>query len=147
MTIRFGEVRTASLAASVAALAILDRLLKTLVEQPVFSFSRVGWRYFGFEQFHNPGVAFGIPIPLWFVLPVTVFFLIALALWARQEGRAKGSIWIAYAAILAGALSNAYDRLTFGYTIDYIRIINSIINIADLLVLVGIAALLFLKKD
>ena len=60
----------------------MDRFLKMAVELERFKQAPIGWRYFAFEQFHNTGVAFSIPIPLWFVLPLTVVFLIALLMCA-----------------------------------------------------------------
>jgi lipoprotein signal peptidase len=43
--------------------------------------------------------------------------------------------------IFVGALSNAFDRVTYGYTIDYLRVVNAIINIADILVVAGMIIL------
>ncbi len=120
-------------------LTLLDRLLKMSVESPVFSNRVIGWRFFAFERFHNPGIAFGIPIPLWIVLPLTILFLIALAVWVKKINVSAAKL--AFFMIFAGALSNAFDRVTYGYTIDYLRIIDAIINIADLLVVAGISIL------
>jgi len=132
---------------AVALLGIVDRALKMLVEQPRFDNSPIGWRYFGFEQFHNPGIAFGLPIPLWIVLPATAVLLCGLFVWIRHSSSShRTTHLIAGAAILVGALSNALDRLTYGYTIDYIRLINGIINIADILVIAGLATFIFSKK-
>ncbi len=120
-------------------LAILDRLLKMSVENPIFANRLIGWRFFGFERFHNMGIAFGIPLPLWLVIPLTFLFLIALAIWIKKIDTPTTKL--AFLIIFVGALSNAFDRVTYGYTIDYLRVINAIINIADLFVIVGIGFL------
>lgn len=125
-------------------LAVLDRLLKTLVEQPYFNSAHIGWRYFAFERFHNMGIAFSLPIPLWLVLPLTGVFLIALVIWTRKNPTAW--TYVALAALFLGAASNGFDRIAYGFTIDYLRIINGIINIADILVLAGISMLLLAKN-
>lgn len=125
--------------AFVSLFALLDRLLKTLIENTVFSNRIFGWRFFGFERFHNPGIAFGIPIPLWLVIPITFFFLVALIIWVKKIKTSVAKL--AFFLIFIGALSNAFDRVTYGYTIDYLRIVNAIINIADLFVLIGIGLL------
>lgn len=123
-------------------LALLDRFLKTLVQQPVFLNSPVGLRYLGFEQFHNFGIAFGIPIPLPIVIVLSIGFIIFLFHRTQKTPVAH----FPFALILTGALSNITDRVAYGYTIDYIRILNSIINIADLLVIFGVFMLLRTKK-
>lgn len=120
-------------------LILLDRLLKMSVEGPIFSNRSFGWRFFGFERFHNLGIAFGIPIPLWLVIPLTLIFLVVLAIWVKKIDSSAAKL--AFFIIFAGALSNAFDRVTYGYTIDYLRIINAIINIADIFVLAGVGFL------
>ncbi|MCX6780559.1 MAG: signal peptidase II [Candidatus Magasanikbacteria bacterium] len=132
---------------TVLGATIGDRLLKFIVHQSQFNASaRIGWRFFAFERFHNPGIAFGVPIPIWIVLPLTLIFLIVLAIWVFRQRENQPLTHIAIAAITLGALSNAFDRTTLGYTIDYIRVLDSIINIADILVIAGIATLVFRKK-
>jgi len=131
-----GPARTILGFSLVGCLALCDRLFKMAIEHSYFLEKRLGWRFFGIEQFHNPGVAFGIPIPLWLVLPLTIFFLIGLFIWTKKANSTKAAI--ACTAIFLGALSNAFDRVTYGYTIDYLRIANAIINVADLLILGGI---------
>jgi lipoprotein signal peptidase len=126
---------------AITALTILDRFLKTLAEH---SPERFGWRFFAFEQFHNTGVAFNTPIPLSLVLPLTLIFLITLVYSTLKST----SPWntLATAAVISGALSNAYDRIMFGHTIDYFRIFNGIINIADILIVIGIGLLIHIHK-
>ncbi|MBU1180184.1 signal peptidase II [Patescibacteria group bacterium] len=49
----------------------------------------------------------------------------------------------AFQIIILGGVSNIFDRLYFGYVIDYIQIINrSFFNIADLMLIAGVATLL-----
>ena len=51
----------------------------------------------------------------------------------------------AYILILGGALSNFIDRLLFGITIDYFRILTSVFNVADIMIVVG-AGLLIVEE-
>ncbi len=126
--------------------AALDRLFKMMVEGPSFDNYSVGWRYFAFERFHNPGIAFGLPIPLWLVLPLTLIFLIALVVWTRSSLTTSSMVVrISLVMIFLGALSNAFDRVTYGYTIDYLRLINAIINLADIMIIAGIIGIYFIK--
>ncbi len=115
-----------------------DRFLKVLVEQPYFS-SHFGWPLLAFERFHNLGIAFGIPVRASIAVPVALIFLAALAITIRGPRR----IWLV--PIFFGALSNIFDRATLGVTVDYLRILYSIINLADVLVAVGLLGLVFSK--
>lgn len=120
---------------------ILDRFLKVFVESAAYS-GPYGWRWLAFERFHNTGVAFGTPIPLWIVLPLTAVFLFFCFVWWKRTQNQFTRATLAF--IVVGALSNAFDRALFGYTVDYLRIINGIINLADGLIAVG---LIFLLKE
>jgi lipoprotein signal peptidase len=124
---------------SLVFLVLLDRLLKMSIENPLFSERFLGWRFFALERHHNFGVAFNIPIPLWIVIPLTLFFLITLFVWVKKIDNHRANI--GFFMIFVGALSNAFDRVTYGYTIDYLRVVNAIINIADILVVAGMIIL------
>lgn len=121
---------------------LLDRFLKTLVEQPAFLNTQFGFKYFGFEQFHNFGIAFGIPIPLPLVIVISIGFIV----WLFFITKKLPTLHFWFITIAIGAISNLTDRIVYGYTIDYLRIINSIINIADLLVIIGVFMLLRTKN-
>lgn len=127
-----------------AGAVIIDRFLKVLIEQPGFAVGHVGWPLLGFERFHNPGVAFGIPVPPALAIPATLLFLLALFLWTRR-GQAGGAARVWLVPIFLGAISNLVDRALFNVTLDYFRILYSIINIADILVLAGMVGLLLTK--
>lgn len=144
MRLQRGAISWATVLALLGA-GIIDRLIKMLIEQPYFSAHSIGWRYFAFEQFHNTGVAFGIPLPPWFVLPLTFIFIVALLSWAWRA-RASRFVVLGAGLVAVGALSNAVDRVMYGYTIDYLRVINAILNLADVWVVVGIYMLLFWNK-
>ena len=47
--------------------------------------------------------------------------------------------------IVAGAISNLIDRILFTITIDYFRIVTSIINLADVMIVVGAGMLIFVE--
>lgn len=96
----------------------------------------VGWEYF-----ENYGIAFGIPIPHLIVIPLTIT-IIATGLWYLHKTKHSTYRSIAAALIIAGALSNLYDRMIYGFTIDYIRIFTSILNLADISIVMGIFLLL-----
>lgn len=121
---------------------VADRFFKTLVERARYTPpTHIGWRYLAFEQFHNYGVAFSIPIQVEVVVPLTLIFFIALGAWLIHQKNRSGMLVASCTALFLGALSNAADRMMFHYTIDYLRIIDGIINIADILIIIGIVGI------
>lgn len=122
-------------------LFLLDRGLKLLI----LSSETIGWPHLAWEYFENPGIAFGIPIPVSIVIVLTPIILILLL--GEAERRSTSHIWYAWYVVFFGALSNLVDRVVYGFVIDYLRIGTSIINLADILVLVGIAWFLFPRKE
>ena len=104
---------------------------------------------FGWYPFLNPGVAFGIPIPNFIVLsvtfPILIFILYTFISKIKQEKILVGGTfskknnYLIYSLvfIFTGALSNFIDRLRIKHTIDYLLVLTSVINLADLLIVIG----------
>lgn len=123
----------------VGFLFILDRILKQLAytyqdRRYLIIHDTVGWEYFA-----NPGVAFSLPIPtivLWVLTPILLYWLYT------HVDLKKGYNKTATILILLGAISNYIDRIALGITIDYIRIMTGIFNIADLMIILGIIILI-----
>lgn len=119
---------------------VLDQLLKfAALSQPQFR-----WYLFepwlGWEFFPNPGIAFGLPIPNWLVVALTPVLLFLIFWWWFKQPNHKN--WLAASLVLAGALSNFVDRFRFEITVDYLRILYSVINLADLTIVFGILVVL-----
>lgn len=93
------------------------------------------------EPYQNPGIAFGIPVP---GIVLTVGSLL-LALGFGAYAVRRGSL--AAGLVAAGGLSNAIDRLSFGVTFDYLRLGPwSLVNLADGLIVAGLARLAFSSR-
>lgn len=123
---------------------LLDQLLKYFARlNPDYTYYLwppwLGWEYFG-----NTGIAFSLPIPNWLVVFSTPFILLGLILFLYKKPLVT-SYWLPVTLIFAGAISNYFDRILFGVTIDYLRILTSIINLADVMI-VGGAMLLIVKS-
>jgi len=58
------------------------------------------------------------------------------------------NLWIFASLSLAtaGALSNLIDRVVYGHTVDYILIFTGIINLADVLIVVGIVGYVYYSR-
>lgn len=126
--------------------AVLDRLLKAL--------AAAGWRVdlFGqvlkFNLVKNYYIAFSLPLAgFWLnaailaVILLLVYYLIAS--W-RQGKRMVTLCWL---AVILGAASNLYDRLKYGYVIDYLDLkYFTVFNLADVMIVVGVILLIAANK-
>lgn len=98
--------------------------------------------WFGWEYFENIGIAFGLPLPQYIIRIITPLILIFLLYFLYKNTHKSFLYILGYWLIVGGAISNFIDRLLFSVTIDYIRIIISVINIADIMIVVGTLSLL-----
>ena len=99
-------------------------------------------KYFGWEPFFNKGIAFGIVMPKIIVVMLTLFIIASVVYFYilnektpadTKDSRLKTGLML----ILIGALSNLADRLIYDHTIDYFRLFTSVINLADIFIVVG----------
>ena len=123
---------------------VADRLLKSLaIARGVDPSPGI----VSFSLFRNTGIAFSIPLPSAAYWPAaTVFFLLLVAYWAGALRRDRRRAAIAFAMIL-GAVSNLWDRLEHGATIDYLLFFGrSAVNLADGMIVGGLAAIYVLHK-
>ena len=127
-------------------LLFLDQFLKFLARtNPDFT-SYVIPRWLGWEYLPNPGIAFSIPLPNWLILIVTPPVLLWLGiLLAKNIKRPLMAIGLVF--IIDGAISNYIDRALFGVTIDYLRVVTGVINIADVMIAGGAILLLLSQRQ
>lgn len=96
----------------------------------------------------NQGIAFNIPVPMSLVIIFTLAVLLtvppfALRWWENRPERSVAAITIAI-----GALGNMLDRIVHGFTTDYILLFGrSVINLSDILIIVGTILLLIYTED
>jgi lipoprotein signal peptidase len=92
-----------------------------------------------FRLFRNPGIAFSLPFsgPLVWVLSVAI--LAAVSLMAAREFRARRhGLAGAFGLFIFGACSNLFDRVTYGFTVDYLIFFGrSAVNLADGMIVAG----------
>lgn len=123
-----------------------------------------GW--FGWQPFFNPGVAFGIPIPPAIIVIISILIILVivwilftsdrLSVISDQKVMNGDQLSVindhrslitdhrslilkqtGLGLILTGAISNFLDRLVYGFTVDYLRIYTSMINLADVMIVIG----------
>ena len=123
-----------------------DQLLKYLAR----SFSDFSYYFFkpwlGWEYFENAGVAFGIPVPSIVSILLSVVIIVAVLFWAITRPQKENLMILGFYLIVGGAISNLYDRIAFSFTTDYIRLGQSVVNIADLMIVGGFVLIWFIKR-
>ena len=133
----FLKIRTLALLLLGGSFFILDRFLKYLAFTHQETVLYVWRPWIGWEYFANPGIAFGIPLP-WFTSLIYTPIILFLVFWYAKKRMTKNLIsTFGLILILYGALSNLLDRLFYHITIDYIRIVTSLINLADVMIVCG----------
>lgn len=140
------KIRTLAIVLLCGSFFILDRILKqfAFTHQDISLLFWNGW--VGWEYFANPGIAFGIPLP-WFVSLIYTPIILVLLFWYSKRHSSPHILFrIGSLLILFGALSNLIDRMVYHITIDYIRLFTSIINLADIMIVVGAFLLFWAEK-
>lgn len=99
---------------------------------------------FSKELYRNYNFAFSLELPV--VIMFAIYFLLVTGLvlyFIRRQDKTT-SLKLAVALILAGALSNIFDRLILGYARDFIAVFwGNIFNLADIFIVLGVLLLLF----
>lgn len=121
---------------------LLDRLLKYVA----LSGARAGKEegVLRFALFRNDGIAFSLPFSgpvIWLLSLVILAFICQLAykdFRTRHYKRAE-----AYLFFVLGACSNLFDRIAYGFTVDYAIFFRlSAMNVADAMIVAGAAWLI-----
>ncbi|HHW98381.1 MAG TPA: signal peptidase II [Firmicutes bacterium] len=123
------------------AVLALDRLLKVWVVRafPLWSSRPLLGNWLHLTHVRNTGAAFGLFGGNALLLAaISMGFFVCLFFW-REHLRLFGT-WgrVALALIVGGALGNMYDRLVYGYVIDFVDLRWwPVFNLADSAVVVG----------
>jgi len=129
--------------AAAVGLFLADRGLKLVVTGP--NWRPVGGWPVSFELFLNRGIAFSLPLPAAIFWPLTAlaFAGLAWALAAAWRDVRHRRLLAPLVLVLLGALSNLWDRLTVGATVDYLILLRtSAVNLADAMIVSGLAMIL-----
>ncbi|MCA9401660.1 MAG: signal peptidase II [Candidatus Omnitrophica bacterium] len=98
---------------------------------------------FHFTLVYNTGIAFGLfkdQGVVFIIIPVIAIILLVFNIYYfRQNGEViSRGYMLAFSLILAGAMGNLYDRITYGYVIDFFDFrIWPVFNIADSAITIG----------
>lgn len=127
-----------------AFLALLDQISKWLIIKYLATPYILIGNILKLEYSQNTGIAFGIPIPYYILIALTILLIFFIIYFARNEINLNAIISrIGTAFIIGGALGNLIDRLTNGYVIDFISVWKwPNFNLADSLITIGILLLI-----
>jgi signal peptidase II len=146
----------------VLAIFALDRSTKWLIQTKLLLNQTIliidG--FFNITYVRNTGVAFGILDPVSLPLKSTVLAVLTLAaiagvlVYSWRTPINQTLLHTALSLILAGALGNLYDRVNYGYVIDFIEVYFRSyrwpsFNVADSAITMGVGLLVLqvLRKD
>lgn len=96
-----------------------------------------------FRFFANEGIAFSIPFSGPAVWVLSFLIVILITAWILPELKKRHAFAVfSYAIFILGTASNLFDRIAYGYTIDYFIFFGrSAVNIADGLIILGVLLL------
>ncbi|MBU0540148.1 signal peptidase II [Patescibacteria group bacterium] len=125
-----------------------DRLTKLYFISDIQSQTVIMPNLLAFTAHRNYGILANLPLPRFLIFAVTGLAgaVILNGLKNSQRKKALGEMF-ALILILAGALGNLWDRLQYGFVLDWILLFNrSIINLADIFIFSGLIIYICLKS-
>ena len=91
----------------------------------------------------NPGILFDIPVPQPLLWVVTIILIVILGRIAGRERIRNPRAALGALITIVGAMGNFIDRLTNGFTTDYLLLWGgSAVNLSDLVILGGLFVLI-----
>ncbi len=110
-----------------------------------------------FRYGENTGINFGLfdagaDIGRWILIGISIAICIALSIWTGRQPPHRGMRFAA-GLVIGGALGNVYDRLLYGYVLDFLNMsccgINNpfVFNVADVFIFGGAAGLILFDSQ
>jgi signal peptidase II len=116
----------------------LDRITKALAVKYIYLSTYKILPFLSLTYVENSGVAFGMfkDRNIFFLISNSAFLIVLLLI--RKKFSDKYSKYAIH-LIIAGALGNIYDRISYGYVVDFIdlKFFPAVFNIADFSITVG----------
>jgi len=143
---KFGD-KLRILVSSNLILIVLDRLSRWFIfKNPDF----YSGRFIELKLFKNSGLYFFSLNPNFLNLIIGAVLLLLVFLFFKTLKQGNFLLTTGFSLIILAGFSNFFDRLYFGYVIDWIRIFilpTSIFNVADVMIIGGsICLILSLRK-
>lgn len=95
----------------------------------------------------NWGIAFDMPFRVELIIFISILIGIGLIKVACKHWYDRPGTTFSSLMIMIGALGNLYDRMNYGFTVDYIILFGrSAINLSDLVIVSGVILLLVTSR-
>lgn len=95
----------------------------------------------------NLGLAFDLPFRVWFIVFISIvlgYFLLEIA---YKNRKTFPMISFSCLLIVIGAFGNLFDRVAYGFTVDYLIFFGrSAVNLSDLIIVLGVISLLLTSR-
>lgn len=136
--------KTTAVLIAVVFFVALDRFLKVFAFYDQAGEHNLLGGILKFSYKSNYYIAFSLPLagwPLTILIALIIIVLITFGLYHAKKFRAGRAA--ALFIIILGAGSNLYDRLKYGFVIDYLDLkYFTVFNLADAMIVAGVAVLL-----
>ncbi|PCI32648.1 MAG: signal peptidase II [Elusimicrobia bacterium] len=123
---------------------VLDRATKYWAQTWLYERENVAvLPFFHFTYVQNTGAAWGVMRGNNYLLIGISIVLLGALFWMRRSWK-NPDVWIRYGSLSvgAGALGNLYDRIFYGYVVDFLDfLVWPVFNVADSCITVGACAL------
>jgi len=137
--------KTAALYSAIVFFVVLDRWLKVYALADSEQARNLLGEILKFKFQANYYMAFSLPLNgVWLNIVILLIVLLLIYYLARAWRSGKQETAICLLAIIMGAASNLFDRLRYGYVIDYFDLkYFTVFNLADAMIVAGVVLLLF----
>lgn len=108
---------------------------------------------FSFTYARNYGAAFSFlgdadGWQRWLFTGIAVVAAVALSVWLSRLNKSQWKLSLALVSIVAGAIGNLIDRVSYGYVVDFLHVFYQdwhypVFNIADCAICIGAALLIW----
>ena len=133
---------------------ILDQVTKHMVIDAMSLYQSIQvLPFFNLTYVHNPGAAFSFlgdagGWQRWLFTGIAIGVSGLILYWLKQSKKDEVMLPVAFALILSGALGNVYDRIAYGYVIDFLDVYYQqwhwpAFNVADSAICIGAVLLIY----
>lgn len=132
----------------VVAVVLLDEIIKWYVIQKLpVNGEFFEWSFFTIGLHKNFGIAFDIPLAPFITIVVSAVLGFLLLKIVLKHFSQTPFISLTALMIILGAAGNLYDRIVYGFTVDYLLFFEtSALNISDLVIVSGALLLIFASR-
>lgn len=129
---------------------LIDLISKKIITESLYigESIKIIKNFFNITYVRNTGAAFSILSEYTWLLVIVSLFIIFLIVYYISKNKPKNKIeYISYSMILGGAIGNLYDRVVYGYVIDFLDFNlfgypYPIFNLSDSFIFIGVILLI-----